>query len=794
MMRKKPGLTSALIATLALGIGATTAIYTVVYATLLAPLPYPKPNQLVMAWSKVQGGNNVISAGDFLDWKRQNKVFQDLNAFNGGSVNLAANDQPEQVNAAFTTPGFYRMLGYPFRLGRDFRPEEGEPGKDRVVILTHKLWSRLGANPNLIGETLRINGEPYTVVGVLPAGMADRGESQLAIPLAFRPDQINHDYHWLLAMGRLKPGVTLRQAQTDMDAVTRAVAAEYPKSNKGWGASVEPLKNDFLPRERIHSLWLLLGAVAFVLLIACANIANLLLANGTARQREIAVRTSLGATREQVFAQFLTESILLALIGGTFGIGLGLALLRALVAVMPPGTLPTEADLHLNLPILAVALAATILAGLFFGCAPAWYASRVDPGESLKEGGRAGTSAGRRRLRSLLVAGEFALALALLAGAGLAVQSFWNVTRVDVGVRTDHVLTFALHPPKTEFKNPARMDAYYQQILSALHSAPGVSFAAAVTGMPLRGTSDGMPFTLVGGPTYADPSQRPGAGFQSVTPEYFRTFGIQVLKGREFTSQDNASNMRVALVNQDFVKRYLKGKDPLKERLSIEELIPGVQNLGPAVEWQIVGVFHNVRAGNLRQDFPEIDVPFAQSPSPDVNIGVRTAEDPVAMTKTLTAAVHAIDPGIALADIRTMDQVKHESLADDRFMLLLYGSFAAIALLLAAVGIYGVMAFVVVQRRHEIGLRMALGANRGHVTLLIAKEACVLALLGLTFGFGGAVLVERTMQSALYGVGSMDFTVIGLVAILLFATALLASYVPAKRAASIDPMQTLRTE
>jgi putative ABC transport system permease protein len=794
MMRKKPALTAALLITLAIGIGATTAIYTVVYATLLAPLPYPQPDQLVMVWSKVQGHDNGISAGDFLDWKHQSSAFQDLNAFTGNSVNLAANDQPEQVSASLTTPGFYRMLGYSFLLGRDFLPEEAQPGKDRVVILTHKLWTRLGANPNIVGQTLRLNGTPHTVVGVLPHGMADRGNDQLMTPLAFRPDQINHDYHWLLAMGRLKPGVTLQQAQADMDGVAKRIAADYPKSNKGWGASVEPLKNDFLPRERIHSLWLLLGAVFAVLLIACANIANLLLANGTARRQEIAIRTSLGATRREVFSQFLTESLLLAFIGGTFGVGLGIALLRVLIAVMPPGTLPTEADLRLNLPILALGMVATLFSGIFFGCAPAWYASRVDPGESLKEGGRTGASSGRRRLRSLLVVGEFALALPLLAGAGLAVQSFWNLTRVDVGVRTDHVLTFALNPPRGKFENGARMDAYYQQILSALHSLAGVSYAAAVTGMPLRGTSDGMPFTLVGGPSYSDPSQRPGAGFQSVTPEYFKTFGIQVLKGRQFTSQDTATSERVAMVNQDFVNRYLKNKNPLNQRLSVEQIVPGIQQLGPAVEWQIVGVFHNVRAGNFRDDFPEIDVPFPQSPLPSINIGMRTAEDPVAMTRTVSAHVHAVDPAIALADVRTMDEVKHQSLADDRFMLLLYGSFAAVALLLAAVGIYGVMAFVVVQRRREIGLRMALGANRGSVIAIITREACLLALLGLALGFAGAVMVERTMQSTLYGVGTMNFSVIGAVAILLLVTAMLASYAPAKRAASIDPMQALRTE
>jgi putative ABC transport system permease protein len=794
MLRKNPGLTAAVIATLALGIGATTAIYTVVYATLLAPLPYPEPNQLVVVWSKIQGERNVLSAGDFHDWREQNKSFVSLNAMTGGSFDLATKDRPEQVNGNRLTPGFFNMMGYTFFKGRDFLPEEGTAGKDHVAIMTHKLWERLGANDNIIGQTMTINREPYTVVGVLPPGMADRADGQLTVPLTFKPEQINHDYHWLLAFGRLKPGVTLAQAQADMDAVTNHIAADHPQSNKGWGAFVDPLKDDFLPKDRIHNLWLLLGAVGFVLLIACVNIANLLLAKGAARQQEIAVRGALGANRQQVFVQFLLESLVLALIGGVLGVALGEAMLRLVETLIPQGTLPIEAELQLSLPILSLAFIATTFAGLLFGCAPAWYASRVEPGELLKEGGRSGSGATRHRLRSVLIIGEFSLALALLAGAGLAIHSFWNLTRVDLGVQTDHVLTFGLGQPEGRFHSPEEMDLYYRQILSSLSAAAGVSHAAVVTGLPLRGPNNGMPFTIVGGPTYSDPSQRPGAGFQSITPDYYSTFGIQILKGRAFTEQDTATSVRVAMVNQYFVNRYFKDKNPLGQRLSIEQIAPGVQKLGPAVEWQIVGVFHNVRAGGFREDFPEIDVPFSQSLSPDVAIGVRTVEDPAAMTKTINAAIHSVDSQVALARIRTLDQVKDESLANDRFTMFLYGSFAAIALALAGVGIYGLMAFAVSQRTHEIGLRMALGASRNHVTALIVKEASFLAVIGLVLGMAGAFLVGRAMHSTLYGVGTMDFWVIAAVAVLLFATALVASYLPGRRAASIDPLEALRTE
>ena len=794
MLRKNPGLTAAVIATLMLGIGATTAIYTVVYAVLLAPLPYPEPNQLVMVWSKVHGHNNGISAGDFLDWKEQSKSFQQLAAWTGGSFNVSTQEQPEELGGMRCTPGWFSMQGLPFLMGRDFRPEEGVPGKDRAVILTHKLWNRLGANRNIVGQALRLNGELYTVVGVLAPGVADRFDFQLSVPLAFLPEQINHDYHWLLAMGRMKREVTLQQAQADMDAVTAHIAAAYPTSNRGWGASVEPLQNDFLPPERIHNLWLLLGAVGFVLVIACVNIANLLLAKGAARLREIAIRSSVGANRRQIFTQFLTESVVLALIGGGLGIALGVGLLRAVLSIVPEGILPSEANFQLDIHVLVVALAATTFAGLLFGCAPAWYASRVDPGESLKEGGRTGTGTGSHKLRRGLITGEFALALSLLAGAGLAIHSFWNLTRVDLGVRTDHILVFGLDQPQGRFKTPEEMNAYNQQMLSVLRSVPGVSDVATVTGMPLRGTSDGMPFTLVGGPTFADPSQRPGAGFQSVSADYFKTFGIQVVKGRSFTDQDTSSSVRVAMVNEEFARRYLKGMDPLQQRLSIEEIIPGLPKLGPAVEWQIIGIFHNVRYGDFRDPFPEVDVPFAQSLSPNVHIGVRTAQDPAAMSKSVAAAVHSVDSQIALARLQTLDQVKDESLGEDRYTMVLFASFAVVALLLAAVGIYGLMAFAVAQRTNEIGLRLALGASRLNVVWLILKEASLLAGVGLAIGLAGSALVGRTMRTTLYGVGAMDFSVIVSVGVILFFTALLASYLPARRAARIDPMAALRSE
>jgi putative ABC transport system permease protein len=793
-LMKSPGFTLTAVITLALGIGANTAIFTTVYATLLAPMPYPEPDQLVMVWSKIQTFHNGVSAGDFDDWRHQSTAFQALNAFTGGSVNLATKDQPEYVQGQRTTPGMYKMMGVKFQYGRDFLPEEGELGKDHVVVLVNKMWKKLGSDPNIVGKQMKIDGEPYTVVGVLAAGQPDRLDQNVILPLAFKPEQLNHDFHWLLVMGRLKPGVTMQEAQANMNAVTANIAKAYPKSDKGWDSFVEPLKNDFLPKERIQTLWMLLGAVGFVLLIACVNVANLLLAKGTTRHKEVAIRTALGAKRSAIFSQLLTENILLALIGGLTGIGVGWLALRGLIAIMPDGTLPSEADLSLNIPILLFSLGASTLAGLLFGCAPAWYATRVDPAEALKEGGRSGVSSSRKGLRRALVIGEFALALALLTGAGLAIHSFWNLTQVDLGTSTVNIQTFYLPVPDARPKDPIQIANYYQQMLSRIQAVPGVLNVSASTGLPLEGAGFGMPFTIQGAPDITDPSQRPGAAFGMVTPDYFKTFSIQVLRGRSFTDQDKAGSVRVAMVSESFVKKYFNDKDPLQQRLMIEELIPGVQKLGSPVQWQIVGVFHDVRGGGLRDGRPEIEVPFWQIPWPTANFGVRTSGDPALMTKSIRDAVHSVDSEIAIAEPHTMEEVKSLVLADDYFTMLLYASFALVALALAAVGIYGVMAFTVAQREHEIGLRMALGASRGKVVGMILKEGMTLALFGLGLGLVGAYFVGRALESGLYGVGKLDISAIAAVASVLFAAAMLASWIPARRAASVEPMQALRSE
>jgi putative ABC transport system permease protein len=795
LLVKNLGFTSVALLALTLGIGANTAIFSVVYATLLAPLPYPNPDQLVIVWSKVNGNRNGVSAGDFLDWKQQSTVFQDLCAWTGGSYSLSTSDHPEMIQTRLTTAGFNNMVGTPFFLGRDILPEEGVVGKNRVVVMTHRLWiERFGSDRDIIGKPVRLNGEPYTVVGVLAAGQPDRLESQLFVPLAFKPEQINHDFHFVLVMGRLKPGVTLQQANANMDSVTHHIAEVYPKSNKGWSAAVEPLQNDFISRDLIKNIWLLMGGVCFILLIACVNVANLLLARGTVRQKEIAVRASLGATRGQLFAQFLTESLALSLIGGVLGIGLAWGLLKAIVALIPPFTLPSEADIRVNLPVLFFSLGASLLSGALFGCAPAWQTARLNLSDVLKESGRSAISAGRHGLRRVLVVIEFALALTLLAGAGLVIHSFWKLSRVDLGFRQDHILTFFLPVTNERFSSPEQINAFYRQLLDKIGSLPGITATSASTGMPIIGTNFGMPFNLAG-QAVDDPSSRPGAGFNMVTPEYFKTFGIRIEKGRAITAQDVAGGQPVAVVNQTFAKKYLSNVDPLTQRVVVEQLIPGVTKLGPPIEWQIVGVYHDLHNGGVRGDgFPEIDVPFVQSPWPQAGLAVRTFGDPGSMTKSITAVVRSADPDLPLDQVKTMDQLVNESLAGDRFSTVLFASFAGVALLLAAIGIYGVMSFAVAQRTHEIGLRMALGAGPNQVLRLVLKEGMLLAFAGLVVGLAGTYFVGRVMKTLLYQVNATDPAAISSVAAVLLLSALCACYVPARRATQVDPMVALREE
>ena len=473
-----------------------------VYA-VFEPMPYPNPDQLVMVWSQLPAGRNSVAAGDFLDWRRRSTSFQGMNAWNGASFNVATDDRPEQVPASRRTPGFFTMEGLPFLLGRDFLPEEGEPGRDRVVILSHRFWSKyFNSNRDLIGKDIRMNGEPYTVVGILPPGNYDRFNSQMFVPMSFRPDQIAHDTNFMPVMARLKDDVTIEQANAEMSGIAAQLQSEHPRSNANRNVSVEPLHLNFVTDSTKRNLWLLLGAVGFLLLIGCVNVANLLLARGTSRQKEVAVRAALGASRSRLFAQFLTESLVLAVLGGALGVFLASAIIEAITLVMPPvGTmLPSEANIRISIPVLLFTIGVSTLAGLLFGTAPAAQATKVDLNEVLKLGGRTGGSGVRRNLLRVLVVAEFSLALTLLSTAGLALRGFWNLTRIDLGIQTENVLTFRLPVPEKRLDGPDQIRSYYGQMLERIENLPGVTKAAVTTGIPGRGTALGTRFTIVGQP------------------------------------------------------------------------------------------------------------------------------------------------------------------------------------------------------------------------------------------------------------------------------------------------------
>jgi predicted permease len=793
LLAKRPGFTSVAILTLALGIGANTAIFSVVYGTLLEPLPYRDPEQLVMVWSKPQpSSRNSAAAGDFLMWRAQSTVFQGLHAWTGRSYALAVgSNRPEQVEAAPVTPGWIQNFGLVLQLGRDFVPEEGQPGQDDKVILSHKLWQeKFDGDEDIVGKPIRLDGRPHTVVGVIAPGPADRVQHRMYTPLAFTPEQDNHTFHWLTVMGRLKPGVTIAQANAEMATIAKRIADEFPDAKKGWGISVEPLQNNFLPPNTINGLKFLLAGVSFVLLIACANVANLLLARGATRQKEVAVRSSLGAAPRHIVTQFLAESVVLASIGGAVGTGLALALMKVIVSTMPAFTLPSEVDVRLSVPVLVFTVATAMLSGILFGCAPVVQALRLSVNDTLKEGGRSTTS-GRSGLQRALIVTEFALALTLLAGGGLAIQSLMNLSRVDPGFPTERLLTFYLGVPPQRLPDPDKILPFYEHLQEKIGAVPGVQAMTVATGGPFFG-GFGMAFDLPGQPR-AQGSSRQNAAFLMVSPGYYKTYGLQIVKGRGFDEHDGPGHEKVAVVNETFVARHLKGKDPLRESVQVDRLVPGQTTVSAPVTWRIVGVVKDVRNRGLRNEVrPEIDVPFAQSPWPGARVTIRTTHDPNTIRTSVGRIVQEMDPDLAMAGVRTVEEQIHESMSNDRFNAMMFATFAAVALLLAAIGIYGVMSFVVAQRSHEVGLRMALGADRKRVVALIMKDGMKTALLGTTLGGIGAYVVGRTMQGMWFGVGVFDPGRFAAVAATLIGAALLACYVPARRAATVDPLVALR--
>jgi putative ABC transport system permease protein len=804
-LRRSPGFAITAILALALGIGPNVAIFSIIWATFLAPLPYPNADRIVVAWTHFKGERDATRADDYAQYAAQAQSFQRLDFESWNVLHLTNPDHSEDETGGLpVSPGFDTgIFDTPMALGRDFRPDEGVPGKDHLVTLSHWLWQhRYNSDPTILGKSILIQDEPYMVVGVMKGAPNEQGGGvEFKVPLALPPGV--HSQQSGNVIGRLKPGVTIAQAQAELSLIDSRLASTRNggKDANLWSISVEPLKNDWLDHKLQRNLWLLLAAVGLVLLIACSNVANLLLARGTSRKQELAVRSALGASRGQIFVQLLTESLTLALVGGAIGIAMGWGIMKVAMALLPDlAKQSSEAVVEMNIPVLCFAIGVTLLAGVLFGCAPGWQASRLNLSETLKMGSRAVGGRGRSTTQSVLVTVEVALALTLLAGAGMALHSFWNLSHIDVGFTVDRVISGQLRSRvtapqggKPAFLPPEQIVVQQHQLLDHMRAVPGVADASLTTSVPIHGY-DTFQFAVAGQPY--DKTHPPVADFEAVTPSFFNTLGVRLVRGRFLGEQDTLGKPLAIMVNEAFVRRYLNNVDPLTQRLMMPRIKPGNSTDPQPVPYQVVGVFHDILDDDhlTGKTQPEMYISFWQAAWPYVGFAVRTSVDPEAVTGGLRNAVASSAPGVSIAELEMMQQLVDSKRTGDRFGMVLFSGFAAVALLLAAVGIYGVMAFAVAQRSHEIGVRMALGARRSEVVVLMVRGGMRLALIGIAIGLAGAYGLGRLMRTTLYGVESADLGSLGAVAALLLLVAVVACWLPARRSAAIDPMKALRNE
>ncbi|MGD0010715.1 MAG: ABC transporter permease [Terriglobia bacterium] len=797
MLAKNPGFTAVALLTLALGIGANTAIFSVVNGVLLRPLPYPEPGRLMLVYERSREfGHLSVAYPNFLDWRRENHSFTDIAAFRGDDFNFTGSGQPEHLGGEFVSASLLPVLGVNPMLGRNFLPQEDRQGAGGVVILTYGLWkSRFGADPNILGKTMTLNGRNYKVIGVLPSEFRFRGQAELYVPLAQGPSVELNDretHPGLNVVGRLKPDVTMAAAQAEMTSIGRALAQQYPKANAGHGVTVVEMKDDMVGHIR-PTLLLLLGAVGCVLLIACANVANLLLARSTARSREFAIRAALGADRKRVVRQLLTESVLLALNASVFGLLLADWGIRLVLAAVP-NSLPRSQEIGLDPHVLLFTLAVTVLTGVLFGLAPAFHSSNVNPQEFLKEGAR-GSGGGRHRAEGVFVALEVGLAVVLLAGAGLMIQSIWRLWRVDPGFNTRHLLTTQVALSPTVMASPAAIRLAYQQLLDRVASIPGVQSASIASLIPLSDSDSEIAFWLGRG-LQPPQEQMSWAMFYIGTPDYLRVMGIPLREGRFFTAQDTLASTPVVVIDDVMAKHLFPGQDALGKQINL-------MLLGPV---QIVGVVGHVKHWGLDSDdtakirdeiyFPAWQVPdkFMPEVVAGLTLALRTAPDPLSVVSAVRAQVAGPTEDQPISGVQTMEQIISHSLAERRFTMLLLIIFASTALVLAAVGIYGVMSYAVSRRTHELGVRLALGASRREILRLVVGEGMTLAAIGTAVGLTAALGLTRLMASLLYGVRPADPATLVAVSLLLAGIALLACYIPAWRATKVDPLVALRYE
>jgi putative ABC transport system permease protein len=788
MLRKTPVFTAAAVLTLALGIGANTAIFSVVNAVMLRPLPFAKPDRLVRIFEKndrlhlSQFSSSVLN---YVSWKEQSQSFDSLAAVGFASFNLTGSGDPEQFSGSTITPSLFPLLGIHPLIGRDFREDEDKPGSPPVVMISEGLWKRrFGADPSVIGKTVMLNGLDYTLVGIAPPALAVLTTGDIWVPLTIDPGRENRLNHVTVALGRLKPGVTLQQAQSEMDTVSGRLALEYPEM-KGWGTQLIDFYHWFVPEPLRAALLALLGAVALVLLIAAANVANLLLSRAAARQKEIAVRTALGASQSRLLRQFLTESLLLAFLGGGAGLLAATWIVRGMAAALPPNLLPIS-DVSIDSTVLLFALGVTLSTGILFGMAPSWHALKTNLTLLLNTAGRSSTPAARPTVRNWLVGGELALATVLLIGAGLLIQSLQRLRQVPLGFQPEGLLTFQLSLPPAKYQGTSQGWAFYKAMLESLRTLPGVSGAAISSGVPLgAGNYTTTPANTIGKSPLPTDTAVP-IDWRVVSPGFFGTMKIPLLRGRYFDERDGADTPAVTVVSQETAKKLWGDDDPIGRQVHI---------VASGKNFTVVGVVGDVRNTTLNQQpSGEMYYPASTRLWPLMDVVVRTQGNPVAALPAVRERIHELDPELPLSTVRTMQEWVSTNAAQPRLNTILLAVFAGVALLIATIGIYGVLAYSVNQRTTEIGLRMALGAQQADVQRLIVWEGMTVSLIGIGVGLAGAFALSRVLASLLFEVRVHDPATFLAIPLALATVALAACYVPARRASRVDPMVALRCE
>ena len=798
ILRRNPGFTFFAVLTIALGLGANAAIFSLVDGVLLKSIGYPEPERIVQLWERPPRGlRNGIAAANYLDWVEQSRSFEAMAAQTGGTMSFspgsdAGGTEPRSIRVGFVSAPYFDVFGTKAALGRTFARDEDQRGKERVAILSHRLWLNLfGADRSIVGRSILLDGQPYTVIGVLPGNSEfDRRAGELWVPLAFAP-QVARDYHYLGAVARLKAGVSFQQAQAEMSAIAEGIATRYPDVKKGWGATVDRYVDRLVGPQMRLSLIVLMSAVVAVLLIGCANLANLLMARATLRSREIALRLAIGAGRRRVIRMLLTESLLLSSIAAVVGVLFGYGLLRWIHSLLPPFYFPAEASIAMDGRVLLFLTVVTVLTSVAFGLSPALQASRRGPVEALKEGGRA-NSAGRRAIytRHAFVALQVAAAFILLAGAGLLIRSFQRVLDVDTGYNTEGLVAAYLPLPMERNPEAVSLSQYIQQILDEVRAVPGVREAAVATAIPLRGWGDGMPFKLP-----EKPDETVGTGFKIVTPGYFRALGLRVVAGRLLDDRDRPGALPVVVVNESFVRRYYPGQNAIGKRILVEQILPSRRGLGPQVAWEIVGVVADEKGRGLENpnDIGAYAA-FAQSPVVGLGLVASGAGDPGLLIKSIQRAVLRVNKNQVLDRPTTVAQLKADSMIDRRLPTMLLGGFALLAMLLACAGIYGVLSFVTASRTQELGIRAALGATRGDLVRMVLGSGAAPVIAGIAVGLGGAVGLTRFIESMLFQTSPLDPVSLAAVSALFLVVAMAACFVPSWRAARLDPMAALRQE